>query len=222
MRSRWLSVSVEDKSVFYQPETVQYLALLWAQECLRSHYSLLTVTYQFLLFYTLHYWFSITKKHCGGIESFYHLSEITAHALIRFHTLRGLGSEYARPPPHICACTLSSIFMDHSHCHTHYRIRLQANWASLGLSFSLFLLVLCSGGSMKETLSWYFSTFQSSSVFSAVNGLPVEGGREDFCWDTPAALSAVSSITTDTSVQRALTERKIQLTADNLETLYLE
>lgn len=118
VRSRWLSVSVEDKSVFYQPETVQYLALLWAQECLRSHYSLLTVTYQFLLFYALHYWFSITKKHCGGIESFYHLSEITAHALIRFHTLRGLGSEYARPPPHICACTLSSIFMDHSHCHT--------------------------------------------------------------------------------------------------------
>lgn len=118
VRSRWLSVSVEDKSVFYQPETVQYLALLWAQECLRSHYSLLTVTYQFLLFYTLHYWFSITEKHCGGIESFYHLSEITAHALIRFHALRGLGLEYARPPPHICACTLSSIFMDHSHCHT--------------------------------------------------------------------------------------------------------
>ncbi len=109
VRSRWLSVSVEDKSVFYQPETVQYLALPWAQECLRSHYSLLTVTYHFFLFYTLHYWFSLPKKHCGGIESFYHVSEITAHVLIRFHTLRRLGSGYTRPPPHICARTLTLI-----------------------------------------------------------------------------------------------------------------
>lgn len=58
--------------------------------------------------------------HCGGIESFfYHVSEITAHAIIRFHTLRRLGTR-TRGLPHtyVHAHSRSSIFMDHSHCHT--------------------------------------------------------------------------------------------------------
>lgn len=105
VRSRWLSVSAEDKSVFYQPENVQYLAPPWGQECLWSHYSL-TVTYQFLLLST-DFFFS-PKSTMAESKVF-----ITCQRLQHMHslgfTLKSWLRTNAASPTHMCAHTLTLI-----------------------------------------------------------------------------------------------------------------